>query len=90
VVSVREPLNWYDDKADNLPWIKALAEVRRLLCPLVWLIGFDRAGLTMRFGDARGGQCNTGQVLGRAAAYLVNDQRESRWWLGCGMLRFRS
>jgi hypothetical protein len=30
VVSVREPLNWYDDKADNPPWIKALAEVRRL------------------------------------------------------------
>ena len=23
-----EPLQWYDDKADNPPWIKALAEVR--------------------------------------------------------------
>lgn len=23
-----EPLKWYDDKADNAPWIKALAEVR--------------------------------------------------------------
>jgi hypothetical protein len=23
-----EPLQWYDDKADNTPWIKALAEVR--------------------------------------------------------------
>ncbi|WP_309176864.1 hypothetical protein [Bradyrhizobium sp. Ash2021] len=23
-----EPLKWYDDKADNPPWIKALAEVR--------------------------------------------------------------
>jgi len=23
-----EPLTWYDDKADNSPWIKALAEVR--------------------------------------------------------------
>ena len=30
VVSMREPPNWYDDKADNPPWIKALAEVRRL------------------------------------------------------------
>jgi hypothetical protein len=30
VVSVREPPSWYDDKADNPPWIKALAEVRRL------------------------------------------------------------
>ena len=25
-----EPIKWYDDKADNPPWIKALAEVRRL------------------------------------------------------------
>jgi hypothetical protein len=25
-----EPLTWYDDKADNPAWIKALAEVRRL------------------------------------------------------------
>jgi hypothetical protein len=24
-----EPLNWYDDKADNPPWIKALAELRQ-------------------------------------------------------------
>jgi hypothetical protein len=23
-----EPLQWYDDKADNPPWISALAEVR--------------------------------------------------------------
>ena len=29
MVSAREPPNWYDDKADNPPWIKALAEVRR-------------------------------------------------------------
>jgi hypothetical protein len=27
---MREPLKWYDDKADNPPWIKALAEVQRL------------------------------------------------------------
>ena len=27
---MREPPNSYDDKADNPPWIKALAEVRRL------------------------------------------------------------
>ena len=25
-----EPIKWYDDNADNGPWIKALAEVRRL------------------------------------------------------------
>jgi hypothetical protein len=25
----REPLQWYDHNADNPPWIKALAEVRR-------------------------------------------------------------
>jgi hypothetical protein len=25
-----EPIKWYDDKADNPPWIEALAEVRRL------------------------------------------------------------
>jgi hypothetical protein len=24
-----EPLQWYDDKADNPPWITALAEVRQ-------------------------------------------------------------
>jgi hypothetical protein len=29
-VVMRDPLVWYDDKADNPPWIKALAEVRRL------------------------------------------------------------
>ena len=29
-MSMREPPTWYDDKADNPPWIKALAEVRRL------------------------------------------------------------
>jgi hypothetical protein len=26
----REPPRWYDHKADNPPWIKALAEVRHL------------------------------------------------------------
>jgi hypothetical protein len=26
----REPPKWYDDKADNPPWIKALADVRRM------------------------------------------------------------
>jgi hypothetical protein len=25
-----KPLEWYDDNATNPPWIKALAEVRRL------------------------------------------------------------
>jgi hypothetical protein len=29
----------------------------------------------MRFGDARGAECNAGHVFGRAAAYLVIDQR---------------
>ncbi|MEH2557590.1 hypothetical protein V1286_005119 [Bradyrhizobium algeriense] len=24
-----EPLKWYDEKADNSPWITALAEVRQ-------------------------------------------------------------
>jgi hypothetical protein len=27
---MRDPLVWCDDKADNPPWIKALAEVRHL------------------------------------------------------------
>jgi hypothetical protein len=27
-MAVHDPLKWYDDKADNPPWIKALAEVR--------------------------------------------------------------
>jgi hypothetical protein len=26
---MREQLNWYDDKADNSPWIDALAELRQ-------------------------------------------------------------
>jgi hypothetical protein len=26
---VHEPITWYDDQADNSPWIKALADVRR-------------------------------------------------------------
>ncbi len=25
---MREPLQWYDDKTDHPPWIRALAEVR--------------------------------------------------------------
>jgi hypothetical protein len=29
----------------------------------------------MSFGDARGAECNAGHVFGRAAAYLVIDQR---------------
>ena len=29
-VAIRKPLEWYDRNADNPPWIKALAEVRRL------------------------------------------------------------
>jgi hypothetical protein len=36
VVSMREPPSWYDDKADNPPWIKALAEVRRLALREGW------------------------------------------------------
>ena len=27
---MREPIAWYDDNANNPPWIKALVEVRRL------------------------------------------------------------
>jgi hypothetical protein len=27
---MNDPLQWYDHNADNPPWIKALAEVRRL------------------------------------------------------------
>jgi hypothetical protein len=46
-----------------------------LLRSLVRLIGCDWVALTMRFGDARGAECNAGQVFGRAAAYLVGDQR---------------
>src|SRR5258708_2764274 len=44
-----------------------------LLCPQVWLIGFDWVALT-RFGDARRAECNAGQVFGRAAAYPGIDQ----------------
>src|SRR6266576_1242218 len=33
---MREPPNWYDDNADNPPWIKALAEVRRLAAREGW------------------------------------------------------
>jgi hypothetical protein len=33
---MREPLEWYDDKADNPPWIKVLTEVRRLAPRVGW------------------------------------------------------
>ena len=49
--------------------------VLTLLCPQVRLIGCDWVALTMRFGDARGAECNAGHVFGRAAAYLAGDQR---------------
>lgn len=31
-----EPLKWYDGKADNPPWIKALADVRHMACREGW------------------------------------------------------
>ena len=31
-----EPLKWYDQNADNPPWIKALAEVRQLATREGW------------------------------------------------------
>jgi hypothetical protein len=31
-----DQLKWYDDKADNPRWIKALAEVRQLACREGW------------------------------------------------------
>jgi hypothetical protein len=36
-----EPIKWYDDNADNQPWIKALAEFRRLS---IWTIFRWRGG----------------------------------------------
>jgi hypothetical protein len=33
---VAEPLKWYDDKADNPAWIRALAEVRHRACKEGW------------------------------------------------------
>ena len=33
---MRERLIWYDDNADNPPWIKALAEVRHLATREGW------------------------------------------------------
>jgi len=66
----------------------------RLLCRQVWLIGFDWVALT-RFGDARGAEGNAGQVLGRAAAYPVIDQRGKRLvvWVrnvAVSLMRYRS
>ena len=49
-----------------------------LLCPQVWLIGFDWIALTMRFEGARGAKCNAGHVLGRVMAHPVIDQRGKR------------
>ena len=31
-----EPLQWYEDGAENAPWIKALADVRRLAVREGW------------------------------------------------------
>jgi hypothetical protein len=44
------------------------------LCPQVRLIGFDWVALMMGFWDAGGAGCHAGDMFGRAAAYLVNDQ----------------
>jgi hypothetical protein len=33
---MRDPLQWFDPNADNPPWIKALAEVRRLASREGW------------------------------------------------------
>ena len=67
----------------------------RLLCPQVWLIGFDWVALTMGFGDACGAEGNASHVLGRAAAYLVIDQRGTRlvarvWNVAVLLMRYRS
>jgi hypothetical protein len=34
---MRDGLKWYDEKADNPPWIKALAEVRHLAPREGWI-----------------------------------------------------
>jgi hypothetical protein len=66
-----------------------------LLCPQVRLTGFDWVALTMRFGDARGAECNAGHVFGRAAAHPVIDQRGKRLVVGMrnvavSLMRYRS
>jgi hypothetical protein len=44
---MREPLKWYDANAsDNLPWIKALAEVRHLACREGWRYQHSRRSLS--------------------------------------------
>jgi hypothetical protein len=45
---MREPLKWYDANAsDNLPWIKALAEVRHLACREGWRYQFKAIIVTI-------------------------------------------
>ena len=48
------------------------------------VIGFERVVLTLRFGIASHLKCNAGDVLGRAAAVPVDDQRRKRGDTGGG------
>jgi len=66
-----------------------------LLCPPVRLIGIDWIALTMGFWDAHGAECHAGHVFGRAAAYLVIDQRGKPLVVGVrtvavSLMRYRS
>jgi hypothetical protein len=67
-----EPIKWYDDKADNPPWIEALAEVRRLAPREGWCSGvYIFGGNTKRHWTAN--------LVRWAVSFYM---REWKWTLG--------
>ena len=63
---MREPLQWYDDNADNPPWIKALAEVRRLAPREGWRYDHVQAIIVAIDQYARSGARQPGVLLEQA------------------------
>jgi hypothetical protein len=70
-----EPLKWYEDNADNPPWIKALAEVRRLGCHA---FGKLQASLAM-YGTLRADVLYEARLTNRENGEHHGCPLEDRW-----------
>jgi hypothetical protein len=75
---VRDPLSWYDHKADNPPWIKALADVRHLAAREGWcyqrvqaiIVAIDQyAESALGSLPHRKRQCALASVIPRSGCY---------------------
>src|ERR1700716_1295038 len=78
-----EPLKWYDDNADNPPWIKALAEGRRLAPRGGWCYRHVQAIIVSIDQYAEAALGNRGILLEQASQHWRWKERSHPLtWLG--------